>query len=242
MAHGQPDFGAYAAKTIVGSLSDMAELAARLGSIVTFDRRGDVIDFDDFEGSTAKWNIVKSGDGAGAVISPKRARSGSFCFMLTSGMTLDHNVGIYRFLAYPVLSRMGLELSFGSPTNAGGWELVLHLRHDSVNYVALVVFTRATKELQIVYGDGDITLIDTLTDYPLMAYGFHTVKVVADFVTKKYVRLIIDDNFYDLSSYLLKVSAAAPLDFLSAVFIHTGDLIANKDLHLDDYILTQNEP
>lgn len=242
MPHGQPDYGMYAPQETIAGLADMGELAVRLGSIVTFDRLGDVIDWDDFEGSAAKWNIVPSGDGAGAVISPVRAKSGSFCFMLTSGKTLDHNVGIYRFLAYPVLSRMGLEFSYGSRAAAGGWEMVLHLRHDSAGYLALLSYTYATRELVIAHGAVGVALIDTLTDYASLVYGFHTVKIVADFVTKKYVRLIFDDNVYDLSDYDLRLVGAAAPDFLSAVFIHTGDLIDNWDLHLDDYILTQNEP
>ncbi|GAH95398.1 unnamed protein product, partial [marine sediment metagenome] len=39
---GQPDYAALAPKEIAASISDMGEVAARLGSIVTYDKRGDV--------------------------------------------------------------------------------------------------------------------------------------------------------------------------------------------------------
>jgi len=63
MAHGTPDWGVTASKKTIYSLHDMGELAVRLGSIVSFDRRGDVIFSDSFQNGLGK--VYASGVGAG---------------------------------------------------------------------------------------------------------------------------------------------------------------------------------
>ena len=56
MPRGQADFGQYAVKEVSASISDMGEVAARLGSIDIYDKRGDVVFFDNFEGAFLRWN------------------------------------------------------------------------------------------------------------------------------------------------------------------------------------------
>ncbi|GAH83946.1 unnamed protein product, partial [marine sediment metagenome] len=84
MPRGQPDFGMYASASTIGSVSDLAELAVRLGSINIFDRRGKVIDFDDFEDVRKGWEFELLG-GATAVRASTAPKSGSQHWILTTG-------------------------------------------------------------------------------------------------------------------------------------------------------------
>ncbi|GAI49683.1 unnamed protein product, partial [marine sediment metagenome] len=63
MSRGQPDYGSSAVKEVAGTLADMGELAARLSSIVEYDRRGDVVYLDDFEEPVLKWSPLAAGAG-----------------------------------------------------------------------------------------------------------------------------------------------------------------------------------
>ncbi|GAI56753.1 unnamed protein product, partial [marine sediment metagenome] len=78
MAHGQPDFGMYQIAKTIYRLADMGELAVRLGSIVTHDRRGDVIWMDNFDSGIAKWYQFASDDDGLVEWSAERSRSGGF--------------------------------------------------------------------------------------------------------------------------------------------------------------------
>ena len=56
---------------------DVAELVVRLGSPVSFDRRGNVVLIDDFAASVIKWSYPGYGTGNGHELSTAWAKSGS---------------------------------------------------------------------------------------------------------------------------------------------------------------------
>lgn len=62
MPRGMPDWGEYSPQEVVSKLLDNAELAARLGSPVLFDRRGTVIFMDDFNCGVNHWDTVTKGN------------------------------------------------------------------------------------------------------------------------------------------------------------------------------------
>ena len=114
MPRGQPDFGMYAAESVVAGLSDMAELAVRLGSISIFDRRGKVIDFDDFEGVLLKWRAVGAGL-ATAKFSSASAKSGSQSILLNVKAALPSTIELYRGIRPLLSKRLGLEIAYAKP-------------------------------------------------------------------------------------------------------------------------------
>jgi len=85
MAHGQPDYGMYTLANTIYRLTDMGELAARLGSINTYDRRGDVIFLDSFESGLTAWSPSSACTGSDLVQSAKHARSGGFSAKFVCG-------------------------------------------------------------------------------------------------------------------------------------------------------------
>jgi len=60
VAHGTPDWGVTAGARTVYQMTDLGELAVRLGSIVTHDRRGDVIFLEDFEEGMGRWRFPRT--------------------------------------------------------------------------------------------------------------------------------------------------------------------------------------
>lgn len=240
--HGGPDYGVSTAKQTVYALADMAELAARLGSIVTFDRRGDVIFLDDFESGLAKWEISGSGAGYAAAQSAFTARNGAYSAKLTTGSTLGQQIQIARYMPYPVLSSFGLEVSFTINANLDYMRFQLEI-YDGVNAQSFSMqYEVDTDELKVFKGGVGYTVIASGLALRPYDQQFHTMKLVGDYATKKYRRLILNERFYDLSSWNSWQFASANAPRLTALVLATSVPAANTSFYVDDAIITQNEP
>jgi len=242
MPHGNWDYGSYTPKKTIAGLADMGELAVRLGSPDTFDRRGDVMLVDDFEDNINKWVIGASGVGGGVALSNDYARNGSRCAKITSGDAIGDTTSITRNMPYPVISRIGFEISFTYHAHFNLWGWYVNL-YDGVNsHTANIKYADATQLLTYYNSAGaDITFATAVDLYAGTAL-FHTAKLVVDFTTDKYVRFILDDKEYDLSSYAIKVGASANQPLLSAVYAVATGTNENNICYADDAIITQNEP
>ncbi|GAJ22875.1 unnamed protein product, partial [marine sediment metagenome] len=157
MPRGQPDYGGHAAKEITGSLSDMAELATRLGSIVTFDRRGDVAFLDDYESGIEKW-VESHAEGTewGTVgLSARAAESGSFSTKLVTKGTVDGYAQVIYTLPYwnPINGRLGVEIKFTLPSNLMRFDMSLFIQSWEGYIWAGVEYDSWDKVLKI-YVDG----------------------------------------------------------------------------------------
>ncbi len=242
MVHGQPDYGLYAAKKTVFGLADLGELAARLGSVVTFDRRGDVMLFDDFEDNLNKWQRAMVGIGAAIVLSNTQCRNGSRSVKVTSGNVIGNASTLTRFMAYPVVSKMGFEISFTYHANFLSLEWIFTL-YDGTNYhQGRIKYTDATGALSYQDSAGAYqVIVDGLSLYNL-DFLFHTIKMVVDFTTDKYARLILNNIEYDLSDYGLYAPADAGRPRVQTQLRVITATAANNSMYYDDAIWTQNEP
>lgn len=242
MAHGYPDWGQTAGTKTVYQLTDMAELAARLGSIVTFDRRGDVIWLDDFENTLNKWLASSAGSGASVALSVAQARNGAASALLTGGSDGTRLAQIRHLQPFPVLSKMGFEFSFCRPgtfesinLEADMWDGVNHsqfyIRYDPVNDLLRYIDSN----------DAFVTFASGL-NYGGYSTLFNTMKLVFDPDADEYVRFIFNNKGYSLADIAawVEASAANPaLDLRVILYSRSGQ---NDQAYVDDVIITQNEP
>lgn len=247
MPRGQPDFGMYAVKTVGATLSDVGELAARLGSINTFDRRGDVVWFDDFEGDINGWFPFYDGDGAGVEASAERARSGAFSCKLTTGDEVGDPAMAVHYAPYPVVGGVGFEISFTiAPIIAVGelhyHTFILTLFDGTHRHYAMIRYVEADKELLYWDGNPDWKVLASDLKLYFSTYEFKTLKLVIDLKTHKYMRLILNAKEYDMKdlSYQLTDDPITTPYWGSAFRLDTGRA-ENTISWIDDVILTQNE-
>lgn len=240
MAHGQPDYGAQAAKQTVFGQADLAEAAARLGSVVTFDRRGDVIALDDFECGEDKWERIALGADPIAELSSVTSRSGGLSMALAPASVIGSTALMRDFFPYPVLSRVGFEISFAYNGNLSPYLFHLELHDGTDDHEAQVRYTQATQIFEI----NDNGVWRTVLTRAIMTndYLFNTIKIVADFTTDRWVRLIFNENDIPLSQYSLLVGGGAAPVYIMAYIHVTTPLAASNPAYFDDFILTQNEP
>jgi hypothetical protein len=112
MAHGRPDFNLTAGVRTTYRWSDFDELAARLGSPVSYDRRGDVIFIESFEHGDGMITWATGGAGSTAGLSLARARTGHFSAALYTPSVANAYAHLTRRGVYPAVSPLGAEISF----------------------------------------------------------------------------------------------------------------------------------
>jgi len=226
------------------TLSDMGELAARLGSIVTFDRRGNIIWMDDFESGLSQWRQVGDRD---AEWNGNQAKNGGFCCKLITPAVAGGSCGIERYIGFPALSPMGFEFSYSDDDTAGVprslWILVV-LDSGSYRYTTGIFYDVMNGKLRYTSGNG------SLQDIPGGAYymstffpgEFDTLKFVADFTTAKYKRLLINSQTFDVSALSFQKVALESAPRMSIdIELRTNEAVAAV-CYIDDAIVTLNEP
>ncbi len=240
MPHGYPDWGGATPVATVYNLQDLAELAARLGSIDTFDRRGNVIAFDDFESGIEQWR--RSGAGAYSIDwDSKYAKTGGFSCRITTDSGWQATIS--KYIGFPVLSKIGVEFSFSYTQNWQYLYLEVLLQDGVSAFYTGIRYNAATKMWQYRATDGSYQDIpgSSFTLSP-MVEEFDTVKLVIDFSTGKYSRLLINSQVFDLSalSFYQYAAVLTPVMNVSiTVKALPGELAIGN---IDDVIVTQNEP
>lgn len=242
MARGAPDYSNVRAASPLHRLDDMAELAARLGSPVTFDREGSVIWVETFQHGWGAWWTNGYGTGSGVTISSEKFRSGPFSAKLVAGSDGSAAAKAYRIFPYPTLTNFGLEASWYPGTSIKYVDIVLARTDGTNEHQAYVRYDDTVNEVQIKDEDGNFeTIVEDLDLTPTYA-SFNTFKVVGDFEDDLYLRLTVNSTAYDLSAYPLYVFANADPPGLRSDLKLWGIAAVNGYMYYDDIILTQNEP
>lgn len=247
---GLPD---YAAPKPVGSVpigpistsTDVGELAARLGSPVTFDRSGNVIWYDDFEDNINKWYHAFLGGGGSIILSTDTARNGAKSCKLTTGNLTDNWAFITRFQPYPILSRLGGEISFTVNSDLQRIRFLLTLYNGTQAFYGEVCYVPSTGLLQFRDRNYDWrTFSNNINLYPTVGtvYAFHTMKMVVDYPNLRYTRCIVNNVTYDLSAFPLFVRDTVGSSHMTFSLEIVTNVDANRFIYADDAIITQNEP
>jgi len=242
MPHGAPDWHKYRKDSPTFPLEDLAELAARLGSIVTFDRRGELFWFDDFEHGLQKWYAYGSGTGNSQTISPTILYHGGYAAKLATGSDTARTANLLRYFPSVITGKWGAEFSFNATTGMRYTRLDLGLYDGATYHSANVRYDWTNNKLQ--YQDADLAWQDIATaiDLPQSNFLFHTLKLVADFTTDEYVRCILNQTQYSLPDIPIHTSASAAGPYFGLLIQAQTDLDANHTTYIDYCIVTQNEP
>jgi len=241
MAHGSPDWAAQAPKSTLFGLYDMAELAARLGSPVTFDRRGDVVFCDDFTNGLGRWVETGSGYGNDAYPVVYPTRTLGMAIMLRTGSGINDIGGILREIPYPVLGKIGFETSFVVYAGVAEFRLWIALYTGTAVYDYFVSYHHANGSLYIREPASDVVIGTPGVVYEDYAH-FQTVKLVVDISANRYERVIFNDHTYLLTAHAPRVTADAGVRRCVALLEVFSAITGCVTAVVDDAIFTQNEP
>lgn len=220
-----PDWGALSAQQVVYEITDLGELAARLGSIDTFDRRGDVIWMDDFECGLKAWRVF----GGTADLSRSRALSGCYSARLVDASVTHEE-------PYPVLTPMGVEMTFSGLGSVTWVQFRMDL-YDGANLSSAWVRWQSAGTLEILGPFGTWVQVATGVEFDDEPTRFDHWKLVVNWDAGRYERLLVNSTTYVLTSYGFYVSVDTSTPRLS-IDVHTS----GGTVYLDNVILTYNEP
>lgn len=244
MAHGLPDFGIYQAKTKVASLNDMADLAVRLGSIVEFDRKGDVARVEDFEGTITKWNIALLGATSYVRFTDDTALSGSQCLAL-SGHPAAGDFGEAIFYTAPyAFGSVGAKISVNFPGVVGNPIFTIRITaYDGTNYFwGEIQYDTLANALSYRDTGGVFQVFAPVVPAMQFNYLFHNLKLVIDCVNGVYARFMFNALEWDLTAYPLDAGLSGIAPQLMTAFRATRQTAFDDHLNIDDFVLTINEP
>lgn len=226
-----------------------AELAARLGSINTFDRRGDIVWMDSFNDGLSKWEWNYSGTSGSVSQASNCSRNGGYSCLLKAGSTTGWHAEIKRKMPIPTVGKMGIEFSFAFKA-LDQLSLFFDLYDGTTRYASHVWYDYDNDKF--VYADHNwanqdllsIELYASTAFLPTIArdIAWHTMKIVVDWQNERYTRFIIDNTVVDMSEYGLYSVADGTLPHLYFEIKNYGEHGVNGLVHVDDVIVTQNEP
>lgn len=227
--------------TIFGQI-DSGELAARLGSINTFDRRGNVLWMDDFEDNIDKWALLISEATGSIALSTATARNGATSAKLTTGPTILDFVRMWRLISYPQVGKFGLETSFTVAGNKEIYKFSFYYDNGTVLKLTDIEYDSDTDLLRYTDSGGVWQDIATSLDLHDNPHLFHTMKLVCDFENDEYIRLLLDKEVYPLTDVALNVGGVSTSPHLFVEYNFINGENASKTCYIDDVIVTQNEP
>ncbi len=223
----------------------LAEQAVRNGSIVSFDRRGEVVWFDDFENGLQHWDITTSGKNGNICLTSETASRGAVALKFTAGSDVDHYAQVSRGVAFPRFANaMGVETSWAIGGDIDEAHLLFDLYTGVVSFHYGVRTIVATGETDILTGVNTWTQVNAGPLSPPYANIRHFVqfKFVVDLPTMAYKRFLfasVDNPVSGYKGYMIP-------DFTIAHAQLTGKIIGtagkNGVAYNDNFIITQNEP
>lgn len=241
MPHGTPDWGQIPDVAGYTLTEDLAELAARLGSICTFDRRGSIFFLDDFASGVGKWELTGPDNGEAFDGFSGYAQSGGYCGRITTGAVDGNLAHIARWFPFPQLVKVGFEISFTLDAYISEFRVGFYGPTDTKYMHAAIFYYVPTDTLY--YNNYKGTMIPLASGLNLLKadYCFHTVKLVIDLTTNKYVRCILNNIEYDLSDYAYYVGGVLTKQYMIAYQeVITGEN-TSAVIYVDNAIITRDE-
>lgn len=242
MARGQPDYGAYQAKRVGATLADMGDLAVRLGSIVEYDRRGDIVALDDFENTVLKWTGFGPA-GAAMVLDSTNVKSGSQSVMLTTGPLLGSNSQMRKSFVILGTLQVGIEISLCDLAVGHDFFFSIAYWDGTAGRRARVWYDNSLDSFYVEDGViGNWTLIANVGVMRRTEHLFYPIKLVADFTTNLYKRFLYASTEHNLSTVVIPPFPLAGGEYFLVTIECVNDVAVSDDAWVDDFILTQNEP
>lgn len=237
-----PDYSKYLTISARFSLQDMGELAARLGSISTYDRRGEVIFYDDFRYGLGGWTLIPQGAGSSLSLTADNTYRSPYACKLITDAAVNSYATLRKLTGVIDIDRAGIEFGFDCQNDHDGILAMAVYVYNGVRYLMTVKADRHNDAISILGDDGAYHTITTYTDKLHTGIGHNFIKLVWDVSDKKYVRLLVNGLSYSISSYGLFYDAAviSPVFYVDMQLKNQIGTGATTYLHY--FILTANEP
>jgi hypothetical protein len=221
----------------------LSELAVRLGSPSTFERRGTIMWFDRFASGLGHWVAAMSGVGAAITLTNEDSRGGGFSVKLTAGIgTAQLAVISHREIVINLAGLFGVEFSFRSLTAVVAWtQMNITFGLDESRNTFSVQWNQSTKALRILVGVV-WTEIDADAELGSENNSWASIKLVVNGTTGDYIRLYAASKAYDLAGYAGRNVVTETPQGITVDLVQYGLDASNAATLVDNVIITSDEP
>lgn len=224
-------------------LADLGELAVRLGSFNTYDRRGEVVWADRFDYGLALWRVDGAGTGNNVLVTSEKANVGSYALKLLAGTTGAMDAAIIRHFQVFTNPRFGVEFSILPLTTFDTLEINIWTMKAARQWNAVLTIDQGAGKVYISNEPGFLIPIATWYPHTVLHDHYSYFKLIGDFDAQKYVRLLYNDVEYDLSAYtLIETAPGETPEYTGVNLVLTGQASPQAILQVGHVIVTANEP
>jgi hypothetical protein len=241
MSHGSPDYSNVAKPELTKRIDDMGELAARTTDLISLERGGEVVFCESFEYGIGRWLPSLYGTGSLFGLSAGYYASKGFSARLVGGSDGAMQGTISTEIPFLNLSNFGFEarLKIGDQVQAIAFYIDVY--DGTYVYTPKVYLWPGIKELWIVDEGGLIHTIAANVEIPPYAYAFSFIKLVVNYIDKKYIRLMFNDLSIGLTQYGVQkvVSSGSPrMVPIISILSNSGH---NGEIYIDNVFVTRSE-
>jgi len=241
MPRGHEDWGWSDRAQLLAPLSDLGELAARLGTIANYDRLGNVLFMDAFDDGLTAWEITVGGADSSVQPVTNIAYHGTASACLVGGSTLVGFAQITKSISSYLLTSVGVQYMFNVPTPNDSIQINIGYYLSDNTYLYQIRLYETDNTIKYLDSDGNYQV---LTQHNIEAghdYIWHTIKLVCDLEKRMYMKLVLDANVYQMSGigcYPVGVVGIPHVRSSIAVFSRSGH---NDRIFVDNVVFTINE-
>lgn len=218
-----------------------AEQAARLGSVVSWDRRGQVQHVFNFDRGFYGLQAAPDGFGSTVTLNPVYWQSGGYSVQLYTVAHTFTSAYLGGRIGTSPSAKYGLSVAWASADSPDF--LYLGIKHyaGTVKQEARLMFDDGLEKLYYYDSNGDYVEIADL-HLDASVYSWHNMKLVVDFDDGVYVRVLVNSVEHTLSAAVKTDSVPAGGEFLLYRFHVDGYDALASTTYLDNMIFTVNEP
>lgn len=236
-----PDFDKYLRNSKRHSVQDLGEVSVRLGSINTYDRRGEVLFLDDFRHGIEGWTVVKPSNGYFR-LSTDRSFLSPYCAKFNAVTSGSFQAGAYRSTGANLDGKLGVETCFVKLQYPHWYEIQQTYITPTTIYRGRIRLDVSTQIASIynssgVYEPIDLDLSDFQTN-DLIAF----VKLVWDPTNGTYTRVMFNNQYLDLKDKSCRVIQSSGSSAGTYGFIMNANSAITMETYLLHVIVTANEP
>lgn len=239
-----PDFGAHEGAIAYPLMGDLGELAVRLGSIVEYDRRGVVVDLDDFEAAVPHFT-GNAATNAYARLDQTYVYSGSQSCKLYVPATSGKWASILWNINPLVVGSHGSKITlsmYNMEAVDSDLEFMISMQDTVYRKFFGVRLNLKNKTLEYRDTNSSWTVFETNFNRKSLDYGFfHNMKLVVDLDKNAYVRFMFDTDTWDMSAYSLTPETVNAEPYNQTVMqLKTNEATA-LIVYADNFVYTINE-
>ncbi len=238
--HGRPDYYDVSPLVQVHASDDLAEHVARTTNINVYDRRGNVIQTEDF--ADGSWyGMVSAGAPAAYYLSCAASRSEGISLKASLNGPAGYQVTMLLSQGVQSAGSMGLEICYSLSAAHGSIQIALY------QYLAATAFMGSLKldfDAHSAYIYNSAASWQLITDdfYPRAnSWSWHFAKLAVDFTDTIYLRAMMDNVVISLTSENLRAVSVPGVDYVQQHVVMDGGGGIASDMYLDHVIVTINE-